>query len=71
MAYNDPWWQNLSISDKAQYAHIRHQNDPDLPQPPNSDEIFFHDSINSKQVLMDDNGELLMRLDDSNYQNGT
>ena len=66
--YHDPWWQNHSLSNKAQYANMHHQNDPDLPRPPNPDEIFFHDTINSEQVQMKDNGEQPMPLDNSHHQ---
>jgi hypothetical protein len=72
MDSNDPWWGHRSLIDKAQYAHMQHQNDPyrdDLSKAKSSDETFYQDRINSKQALMDNHTELLIRLKGSNYQN--
>jgi hypothetical protein len=72
MDSNDPWWGQRSLIDKAQYAHMQHQNGPyrdDLSKAKSSDENFYQDRINSKQALMDHHKELLIRLKGSNYQN--
>ena len=56
------------VKNKAQYMNIRRKNDPDRSPVETSEIKIFHDSFNSKQVLMDTNGELSILLNDSNYQ---